>query len=54
MSEKIRTTIYLTKENRQLLKKVAYLLDKPQTEIMNEVLKEKLEVIVDEIEKKQG
>jgi len=54
MSEKIRTTIFLTKENRQLLKKAAYLLDKKQTDIMNDVLKEKLEVLINEIEKKQG
>lgn len=51
MSELIRTTCYLTLENKELWRKASYLKNETKSAIINKVLKEGFEKIINEIEK---
>jgi hypothetical protein len=51
MSDLLRTTVYLTPENKELLRKAAYLFNKSKTDILNNALKENLEKSIMEFEK---
>jgi uncharacterized protein (DUF1778 family) len=46
--KKIRSTIYLTEKNRELLRTAAYLFRKSKTDMMNEALENYLGKIIEE------
>ncbi len=50
MSDKIRTTFYLTSETKDKLRKYAYLINKKHTTIVEEILNKELTRLIDEVE----
>jgi hypothetical protein len=51
MDDLIRTTCYLTAENKELWRKASYLTNTTKSSIINKVLKDGFEKVIDELEK---
>jgi len=52
MDKAVRTTVYLTLENKELIRKLAYLKNTSKTAILNESINEVLKKEVERLENK--
>lgn len=53
MSEKIRTTFYLSKDTKEKLRKYAFLVDEKYTDIIENILNKELTRLISEYENKE-